>query len=146
MKYGYVRATTEEFKKTQIDFLQNKTDQIIIENNDKELDGLLEILQTGDTLYIYDFDRLTRHLDKARKIVEVLLNKNVDLYTVKGNINIKNLAYGMGIISQIEQTDDIYEAKAFRICFDRIIINKEELKNILKNRENKMKEKKESGN
>lgn len=115
MKYGYVRANSEEFINTQINFLQNKVDKIIIENSGDELKRLLEDLQQNDILFIYDIERLFRNRKYAKEIVAVLLNKNVTLYIQEEKINIKDLAYAVGIITDIKETDSPYEALLMEI-------------------------------
>lgn len=115
MKYGYVRANSEEFINAQINLLQNKVDKIIIENTGDELKKLLEDLQPNDTLSICDIERLFRKKKDAKEIVTVLLNKNVTLYIQEEKINIKDLAYAVGIITDIKETDSPYEALLMEI-------------------------------
>jgi len=96
MKYGYVRANSEEHKAAQINFLQNKVDKIIIEESGEKLNKLLEILQPNDSLYVYDMDRLTRKIGRAKEIINILIDKNIDLYTYKGNIDLMIVAVELG--------------------------------------------------
>lgn len=110
MKYGYVRANNEKFINVQINFLQNKVDKIFIENNGNELKKLLEDLQQNDTIFIYDLNRLSRKRTEAIKIIKIFLNKNVTVYTPEGKISSKDLAYAVGIITDIKKTDSPYEA------------------------------------
>jgi len=88
MKYGYVRANSEDFKISQINFLQDKVDKIIIEVDGEELNKLFDILRPHDALYVYDLDRLTRRVARAKEIINTLIDKNIDLYTHKGDINL----------------------------------------------------------
>lgn len=93
MRYGYVRANSEEHKTAQINFLQDKVDKIIIEEAGEELNKLLDILQPNDTLYVYDMDRLTRRIGRAIEIINILIDKNIELYTHKGDINLRIVAF-----------------------------------------------------
>ena len=112
MKYGYVRAKNEEFKNVQLNFLQDKAEQIIIETDGKQLGNLLEVLQPNDSLYVYDMDRLTRKIDTAKEIIKTLLDKNVQVHTSnEGKIMLKCVGYSLSIISDIDETEDNYVAK-----------------------------------
>lgn len=110
MKYGYVRAKSEEFTNAQVNFLQKKVDKIIIENNGDELKKLLEDLQPNDILFVYDLERLFRKKKDGKAILNVLLYKNVTLYIHDEKISLKNLAYAVGLITNFEDTDAPYEA------------------------------------
>lgn len=129
MKYGYVRANSEEFINAQINFLQNKVDKIITENNNNdELKKLLEDLQPNDTLFIYDIERLFKIRKDEKEIATVLLNKNVTLYINEDKISSKDLAYAVGIITNLKETDSPYNA----VCMEIALSERDKLANILK--------------
>lgn len=96
MRYGYVRANSEEHKVAQINFLQNKVDKIIIEETGEELNKLLDTIQPKDSLYVYDMDRFTRKIGRAKEIINILIDKNIDLYTHKGIIDLMIVAVELG--------------------------------------------------
>lgn len=130
MKYGYVRANSEEFINAQINLLQNKVDKIIIENNnDNELKKLLEDLQTNDALFICDIERIFRKRKDAKEIVTALLNKNVTLYIQEEKLSLKDLAYAVGIITNLKETDSPYDA----ICMKIDLSERDKLANRIKN-------------
>lgn len=124
MKYGYVRVRTdqgEEFKNKQIEFMQNEVDEIIIESDGSELEKLLVALQPGDSLYVYNIDRLTRRVDKAKEIIKLFIDKNISLFTHEGKLKAKNVGYAIGVVQDIEELDsigDVVEATTMKVQYE----------------------------
>ncbi|MGN9161236.1 recombinase family protein [Clostridium sulfidigenes] len=58
-----------------------------INYNRPELQNMLEFAREGDTIYIWDFSRLSRSLKDLLKIVEQLENKGITLISIKENLD-----------------------------------------------------------
>lgn len=93
--YGYARiAMDETFITTQMNALKNyKYDKIYIESlvpdesNSKELNHLLECVEKGDQIVIYDFSVLGKNLTGLAEIITFLEEKEVELILAATNIN-----------------------------------------------------------
>lgn len=98
MKYGYARVSTkDQVLDMQIDALKNvgchkvfyevakgaKTDR-------PEWLKLLNEIQAGDTLVIWKLDRMGRSLQHLIKIVNDLIDKNVDIISLQDPLNTTN--------------------------------------------------------
>ena len=55
---------------------------------DREINILLEVLKSGDSLYIAKLDRLGRNTKEVLEIIEQLKSKNITLYILRDNITI----------------------------------------------------------
>jgi len=76
---------------------------------DRELSGLLETLQPGDIVLVSELSRLGRSLMEVMSILYTLMEKEIQVYTVKeryelGNtISSKVLAFAFGLAGEIER-------------------------------------------
>ncbi len=76
---------------------------------DRELSGLLETLQPGDIVLVSELSRLGRSLLEVMSILYTLMEKEIQVYTVKeryelGNtISSKVLAFAFGLAAEIER-------------------------------------------
>ncbi len=98
MKYGYIRdaLSNEESIIKQKDTLSELgVENFIIETSGgMELTQLLEDLRLGDTLYVTALERLTRNMNRAIEIQEILEKKGVVLYVGGSPFNAKSLLSG----------------------------------------------------
>ena len=94
-KIGYIRVSAidqnearqvEALKKYNIDkfFTEKKSGK----NTDRpEFKKMMDYIREGDTIYIKDFSRLSRSTSDLLNIIEELKNKNVNLVSLKENLN-----------------------------------------------------------
>lgn len=95
MKIGYIRVSTKEQKTDRQDFAFDKLelDKIFSESisgkniNRPELSSMLDFVRDGDILYIESLSRLGRSMKDLVSIVEILNEKNVQLVSLKENID-----------------------------------------------------------
>lgn len=95
MKYGYARVSTRDQNlNLQIDTLKNVGCEKIYEEvargakTDRPvLNQLLNIIQSGDTLVIWKFDRLGRSLQHLIKIFNDLINRNINIISLKDPVD-----------------------------------------------------------
>jgi len=89
MRYGYVKGKTEGTIERQLNFLkQCNLDEIVIEKSGKDLEALLDKLQTGDELHIEQIERLTRSLSKMVEITETIKKKGATLCVDRKNVEL----------------------------------------------------------
>lgn len=90
MKYGYARVSTlgQELE-TQLQTLESEgCERIFSEKftgtntNRPQLQELLSILQTGDTLVVTKLDRLARNTKEGIEIIENLFNKDIKVHVL----------------------------------------------------------------
>ena len=92
---GYVRVSTvDQNEQRQITGLEkHNIDKWYIEKvsakdtNRPQLQGMLDYVRDGDTVYIHDFSRLARSTKDLLEIVEYLNNKGVRLISNKENLD-----------------------------------------------------------
>lgn len=75
----------------------------------RQLGELLETLQDGDILIAAEISRLGRSLLEVMKILEICLNKNCQVWTIKENYRLGNdiqskvMAFAFGLSAEIER-------------------------------------------
>lgn len=92
---AYVRVSTvEQNEERQVEELKTKKiDKWFIEKvsgkntNRPQFQLMMDYVREGDTIYIHDFSRLARSTMDLLKIIEVLNQKNVHLYSNKENFD-----------------------------------------------------------
>ena len=95
MKYAYVRVSTvEQNEERQIEGLgKYGIDKWFVEKvsgkdtNRTELQTMLDVAKTGDTIYVHDFSRLARSTKDLLAIVEMLTERGINLVSNKENID-----------------------------------------------------------
>ena len=95
MNIAYVRVSTvEQNEQRQTEGLKKyNIDKWFIEKvsgkntNRPKLKEMLEFAREGDTIYIWDFSRLSRSVKDLLEIVEQLQDKKVHLVSVKENLD-----------------------------------------------------------
>lgn len=70
--------------------------------NRPKLQELLEYVKDGDTIYIYNFSRLTRNVKELLDIVEYLRNKNVNLVSIKDHFD-SSTPSGKDLLTKLER-------------------------------------------
>lgn len=124
MIYGYIRVSTDRqninnqkfeilnFCKKEnlhIDKWINETVCGIVDLNKRKLGYLLNILTSGDILITSELSRLGRNLMQVMSILNMCLNKNIQVWTIKDNyrlgkdIQSKVLAFAFGLSAEIER-------------------------------------------
>ena len=110
---AYIRVSTvEQNEERQVKALEVKNiDKYYIEKasakdtNRPKLNEMLDYIRQGDTVYIQDFSRLARNVKDLLKIVEQFQEKQVNLVSLKENIDL-NSAVGK---LQLTMLGAIYE-------------------------------------
>lgn len=75
----------------------------------RKLGALLEALQSGDVLIACEISRLGRSLLEVMRILEICLNKNCQVWTIKENYRLGNdiqskvMAFAFGLAAEIER-------------------------------------------
>jgi DNA invertase Pin-like site-specific DNA recombinase len=133
MNVGYIRvsSTTQSyqsqlkaFNELNIDIEKIFEEKISGRTKErKELQRMMDFVRDGDTVYIYDFSRISRSLKDLLSIIDKLEKKNVKLVSIKENLN-TNTSSGMFMVSILgavneyqinlqkeKQKDGIEEAK-----------------------------------
>ncbi|MDU1584844.1 MAG: recombinase family protein [Clostridium sp.] len=95
MNIAYARVSTlEQHEDRQLEGLKKyNIDKWFIEKgsginyNRQELQKMLEFAREGDTIYIWDFSRLSRSLKDLLSIIERLENKGITLISIKENLD-----------------------------------------------------------
>lgn len=121
---GYIRVSTDKqtlaHQKYEIEqFVQKqgiKIDQLEEETissrkplHKRKLGKLLEELNNGDVLIACEISRLGRSLLEVMKILEICLNKNCEVWTIKENYRLGNdiqskvMAFAFGLSAEIER-------------------------------------------
>ena len=98
MKIGYARVSTkDQFLSMQVDALKKAgCDQIHEEiasgakTSRPVLEEIMRNLREGDTLVIWKLDRMGRSLQHLIKIVNDLIDKNVDIISLQDPLNTTN--------------------------------------------------------
>lgn len=118
MNIAYVRVSTvEQNEQRQTEGLKKyNIDKWFIEKvsgkntNRPKLKEMLEFAREGDTIYIWDFSRLSRSVKDLLEIVEQLQDKKVHLVSVKENLDTstptgKLMLTMIGAINEFERTN-----------------------------------------
>ena len=118
MNIAYVRVSTvEQNEGRQIEGLKKYnidnwfTEKVNAKDTNRpELKRMIEFVREGDTIYIWDFSRLSRSVKDLLDIVETLQNKNVHLVSVKENLDTstptgKLMLTMIGAINEFERTN-----------------------------------------
>ena len=118
MNIAYVRVSTvEQNEGRQIEGLKKYnidnwfTEKVSAKDTNRpELKRMIEFVREGDTIYIWDFSRLSRSVKDLLDIVETLQNKNVHLVSVKENLDTstptgKLMLTMIGAINEFERTN-----------------------------------------
>lgn len=118
MNIGYVRVSTvEQNEARQLEGLNKyNIDKWFKEKvsgkdtNRPQLQAMLDFAREGDTIYIWDFSRLSRSVKDLLEIVEILQKKNVHLVSVKENLDTstatgKLMLTMIGAINEFERTN-----------------------------------------
>lgn len=124
MIYGYIRVSTnkQSYDAMKRDILEYaKSNNISIDEwieekissrkllKNRKLGDLLEKLKEGDTLIATEISRLGRSLLEVMEILQICLNKNCKIITIKENYYLGNdlqsqvLAFAFGLSAQIER-------------------------------------------
>ena len=125
MNYGYIRVSTDkQDTENQKLGINEKASQLGIsidewisddgisgaKEPEKRLLGvLLEKVQPGDIIIVSELSRLGRKLFMIMRILELLMNKEAKLYSVKDGYNLDNtitskvLAFAFGLAAEIER-------------------------------------------
>ena len=83
MRYGYVRSATQNKEQinNQMDLLKPfNIDKFIVEETGHDLENLIKILHSGDSLHVVSIDRLSRNVYTCKKIISDLLTNNITVY------------------------------------------------------------------
>jgi len=125
MVYGYIRVSTDkqtvENQRFEVSRFCEKNGIAVgkwieetisgtQETCKRKLGALLEIMQKGDILICSELSRLGRNLLMIMSILNVCMEKNVNVWTIKDNyklgsdINSKVLAFAFGLSAEIERT------------------------------------------
>lgn len=118
MNIGYVRVSTvEQNEARQLEGLNKyNIDKWFKEKvsgkdtNRPQLQSMIDFAREGDTIYIWDFSRLSRSVKDLLEIVEILQKKNVHLVSVKENLDTstptgKLMLTMIGAINEFERTN-----------------------------------------
>ena len=118
MNIAYVRVSTvEQNEGRQIEGLKKYnidnwfTEKVSAKDTNRpELKRMIEFVREEDTIYIWDFSRLSRSVKDLLDIVETLQNKNVHLVSVKENLDTstptgKLMLTMIGAINEFERTN-----------------------------------------
>lgn len=124
MKYGYIRVSTDkqttenqkfEIEKyciesaIQIDEWIEETISATKKLDDRKFGQLLTKMTKGDQLIVTELSRLGRNLMQIMSILNVCMEKDIQVYTIKehyelgNNINSKVLAFAFGLSAEIER-------------------------------------------
>jgi DNA invertase Pin-like site-specific DNA recombinase len=125
MVYGYIRVSTDKqtvenqrfevskFCKRNGISVNKWIEETISgtqETSKRKLGSLLETMQKGDVLICSELSRLGRNLLMIMSILNVCMEKDVQVWTIKDNyklgkdINSKVLAFAFGLSAEIERT------------------------------------------
>ena len=118
MNIAYVRVSTvEQNEERQLEGLKKYdidkwfTEKVSAKDaNRPELQSMLDFAREGDTIYIWDFSRLSRSVKDLLDIVEKLQEKGIHLVSVKENLDTstptgKLMLTMIGAINEFERTN-----------------------------------------
>lgn len=118
MNIAYVRVSTiEQNEARQLEGLKKYniekwfTEKVSGKNTDRpELQSMIDFARDGDTIYIWDFSRLSRSVKDLLEIVELLQSKNIHLVSIKENLDTstptgKLMLTMIGAINEFERTN-----------------------------------------
>lgn len=118
MNIAYVRVSTiEQNEARQLEGLKKYniekwfTEKVSGKNTDRpELQSMIDFARDGDTIYIWDFSRLSRSVKDLLEIVELLQSKNINLVSIKENLDTstptgKLMLTMIGAINEFERTN-----------------------------------------
>lgn len=124
MVFGYIRVSTDrqtvENQRFEVEAFTRekgiKIDEWIEETISatkklevRKLNTILEKMQKGDKIYVSELSRLGRNLMQIMSILNLCMDREVEVYTVKeryelgNNINSKVLAFAFGLSAEIER-------------------------------------------
>ena len=126
MTYGYMRVSTDKQelnnqKQEILEFANSKkfgnvefveeTISSRVKLDKRDLNGLIERLQSGDILITSELSRLGRSIMEVMRIFNILVEKKVNVYIIKNNIEILGessvqssvLIFAFSLASQIER-------------------------------------------
>ena len=91
MKYGYVRNTKQDeeiINKEKEELSKYNLDEIIVESDNlTDFYNLIEIMKTGDSVYIYSLNIFRDILD-IKKVMKIAKEKGLDIYEKGKKLNI----------------------------------------------------------
>ncbi len=118
MIYGYARVSTKQqnlelqlnnLKKYGCDkiFAEKVTGDYRKRKDREQLDELLSVIKTGDTLVVWKLDRLSRTLLQTVSILEFLLKNDISFVSINDNFDTKTsygkaLLYMAAVFAQLE--------------------------------------------
>lgn len=118
MNIAYVRVSTvEQNEQRQTEGLKKYnidkwfTEKVSGKNTNRpKLKEMLEFVREGDTIYVWDFSRLSRSVKDLLSIVEQLQNKKVHLVSIKENLDTTTptgrlMLAMIGAINEFERTN-----------------------------------------
>ncbi|WP_312297879.1 recombinase family protein [Chryseobacterium sp.] len=92
----------------KVDFLEEKISGKIHWRK-RKIGDIIENLQKGDTILLNEFSRLGRSMLECMEIISIATQKEINIYTVKGNWQLDNttqskvMAMVFSIVSEIER-------------------------------------------
>lgn len=97
MNVGYVRVSTiQQSEEIQLQALSRyDIEETFVDKqsgkdmNRNALQQMLQFIRKGDVVYVYDFSRLARSVKDLLNIVEYMEKKNVQLISIRDNIDTK---------------------------------------------------------
>ena len=108
MNYGYVRVRNlndEHVVERHSDLLRDLgAEKIIVETDGTQLQSLLNILKSNDSLFVYSIDRLSRKTDTLRKIFKCLSEKGVNLYSGKERVELSGISAAI-LFAEIDRVE-----------------------------------------
>lgn len=118
MRIAYVRVSTvEQNEERQLEGLQKYnidkwfTEKVSGKNTDRpQLKTMIDYAREGDTIYVWDFSRLSRSVKDLLNIVETLQDKKIHLVSIKENLDTstptgKLMLTMIGAINEFERTN-----------------------------------------
>ena len=95
MRIAYVRVSTvEQNEERQLEGLKKYdidkwfTEKVSGKNTDRpQLKIMIDYAREGDTIYVWDFSRLSRSVTDLLNIVETLQDKKIHLVSIKENLD-----------------------------------------------------------
>lgn len=95
MRIAYVRVSTvEQNEERQLEGLKKYdidkwfTEKVSGKNTDRpQLKTMIDYAREGDTIYVWDFSRLSRSVKDLLNIVETLQDKKIHLVSIKENLD-----------------------------------------------------------
>lgn len=119
MKYGYARVSTvSQNLDTQLEALKKEGCDIIIEEKKSgkdlerpELNKLLNELQPGDELIVYDLSRLSRSMKDTISLIEDFNNRGISLISLKDGYDMsqKFAKYFVAMLSMLNEMQRTFQ-------------------------------------